>query len=125
MKNRECPLTPAQIVLLQTCADNHTHSTKDLKRILCIEPNTINTHFKHIRDIYGDLDRFGLLCVVAEDGWIRFPVIQSEKITKNGDAFLRAALLQSSRIGRKTPARLREESRKMITNYYCIDGELI
>jgi RHS repeat-associated protein len=74
------PLTPAQIRLLQTCADRHVESDKELAALLYISPKTVHTHFSQIEAKLLVHSRNGAVTRAQELGLITPPGPWDRKI---------------------------------------------
>jgi len=66
-----CPLSPALVLLLQSCLDARTMHDKKLAERLFLSPETVHTEFKLIAKCLDTHDRFGAVLIALEKGWIR------------------------------------------------------
>jgi len=70
--NTACPLSPALVILLQSCVDVRSTHGKRLAEHLCLSPETVHTEFKLIAQHLDTHDRFEAILIALEKGWITF-----------------------------------------------------
>jgi DNA-binding CsgD family transcriptional regulator len=73
MANQRCPLSPAQLELLQACRDSPDADADALGEMLFRSPETVRTE---LREIYRRLNvhtRAGALLVALRHGWLTLP----------------------------------------------------
>ena len=67
-------LSPALVLLLQSCIELKTTQDKKLAERLCLSPETIRTEFKRIATILHTHDRIEAGMKACENGWISLPL---------------------------------------------------
>jgi len=66
-----CPLTRAQLELLQTAYDLEAASSRELADALCKSPHTIDAEFKQVFARTGLHDRGMVVIHAQKQGWLR------------------------------------------------------
>jgi hypothetical protein len=66
----DCPLTPAEVALLQECRSLGTTRTQVLARATGKTPHTVNTYFKFIKAKLEVPDRETALLTAEIRGWL-------------------------------------------------------
>ena len=64
------PLSPALVLLLQSCLDCRSTCDKKLAVRLFLSPETVHTEFKLIAQRLNTHDRFEVVLIALEKGWI-------------------------------------------------------
>ena len=70
--NHACPLSPALVLLLQSCLNSRSTCDKKLAERLFLSPETIHTEFKLIAQRLDTHNRFEAILIALERGWITF-----------------------------------------------------
>lgn len=76
-----CPLSPALVLLLQSCLDARSTHDKRLAEHLCLSPETVHTEFKLIAQRLDTHDRFEAVLIALERGWITLAFAPPPKFT--------------------------------------------
>jgi RHS repeat-associated protein len=121
-------LTPAQIRVLQTCADNHVDGDQELAAILNVSPHTIHAHFKTIKATLQVQSRSGAITMAEELGLVTPPGPWTKKIPQLGYGQPEFSLLDLAREAksRHELERRRQEERMMGTvRYTVVNGRVL
>lgn len=127
MRDSGCPLTEAQIQLLQTCVDRLTVNDHDLAAVLHVSPHTVHTHFKHILELLNVHSRFAAVLVAAKREWIGIYGVPVRKIPRTWYSIPSPAMLESTRSGKNKPSQTCEEGKRVALKktFYSVQGEII
>ena len=69
--NHARPLSPALVLLLQSCLNSRSTCDKKLAVRLFLSPQTVHTEFKLIAQRLDTHDRFEAVMIALERGWSR------------------------------------------------------
>ena len=70
--NHACPLSPALVLLLQSCLNSRSTCDKKLAERLFLSHETVHTEFRLIAQCLDTHDRFEAVMIALEKGWITF-----------------------------------------------------
>ena len=76
-----CPLTKAEIEVLQTARDNATTKDPLIAEILVKSPSTVENQWKDIKQKLSVYERYAAICLAEDNGWI---VKNTRIITRSG-----------------------------------------
>lgn len=121
-----CPLTEAQVRLLQTSIANLTLHEKRLAKLLCVSPHTIHTHFRDINEALGVHSGYEAALLSLHEGWTRMLPEAFEKIPRLWYGPTDFDMLELSRERKRRARTMSKGVRTMLkTSYFCVNGEYI
>ena len=124
-----CPLTEAQLQLLQAWVDHRAESDDELAAVLHISRHTVHTHFKNIFEIMQVRSRSLALAIAIGEGWVAPPTITGRKIPQKGyglAGYSSIYLAQEAKLRVDLEGETRERrTMGMTVNYTVINGQVI